>query len=439
MTKKYIFRKLSYVMIFLLVGNLSLQAQTVQIDFPHFAGKAYSFWVLQGDKKDTISVGILDKKGRATLKLPAKYSNYKGMSQWMLTDGGGLDLVINKENFTVGSSEEAPNESNIKYSGSPENTFLVRQFQKQRAIFAKIDAMRMATQAYGAKDPIYSVFEKELKNQEKMFEVLQTETAQNPLYAARFRQISDFLMGIGRKLYTTEDEKAKALNEFVTKELDIDVVYTSNNWNNTIEGWMDLQVNVIKDDTQLLADTQLILSRISSNEVYTAFAEKIVGLYIKNVKDSLLDDLSVTLKQSNKLVNPGSRLQRLTSGKIGQMAPKLVGFDKKFEGNKTVLVFYETGCGNCEREMQELKAKYFILKEKGVLLISIAADKEIPTYEKNASDFQWENKLCDYQGFDGQNFKNYGVIGTPTFIVIDENGKITGRYAQLKEVLPILE
>ncbi|MCL2652055.1 MAG: thioredoxin family protein, partial [Candidatus Azobacteroides sp.] len=70
---------------------------------------------------------------------------------------------------------------------------------------------------------------------------------------------------------------------------------------------------------------------------------------------------------------------------------------------------------------------------KGIRVISIAADHDENVFEYHAKDFPWTDKLCDYQGFEGNNFKNYGVVATPTIYLIDENGNIQGKFATLQE------
>jgi len=45
----------------------------------------------------------------------------------------------------------------------------------------------------------------------------------------------------------------------------------------------------------------------------------------------------------------------------------------------------------------------------------------------------WTEKLCDLKGFEGEYFKKYGVIGTPTIFVLDKDKTITGKYAHLSD------
>ena len=65
----------------------------------------------------------------------------------------------------------------------------------------------------------------------------------------------------------------------------------------------------------------------------------------------------------------------------------------------------------------------------------ISADKDKNIFENTTQQFPWSNKYCDFAGFEGDNFKNYGVIGSPTIYLIDENKIIEGRYARLEDAL----
>lgn len=65
--------------------------------------------------------------------------------------------------------------------------------------------------------------------------------------------------------------------------------------------------------------------------------------------------------------------------------------------------------------------------------MTAASDVDPAEYQKNADRFPWKKKFSDFRGQTGYNFISFGVIGTPTIFVIDENGIITGRYARLAD------
>lgn len=83
--------------------------------------------------------------------------------------------------------------------------------------------------------------------------------------------------------------------------------------------------------------------------------------------------------------------------------------------------------------MQLLKGNYPLIKEKGYEVVSVAADTNTDVYRNTAETFPWEAKYCDLKGFDSPDFKNFGIIGTPTFYVIDGKGIVQGRYARLQD------
>ncbi|UUF14472.1 MULTISPECIES: peroxiredoxin family protein [Flavobacterium] len=418
-----------------LLGLLSaaLQAQTINVHFSHYAGKQYIYMLEKGSKKDTIATGKLDTEGKTVLTIPAAKKGYAGISHFALTDGGGMDFIVNNENFTISCLEEQPNFENTKYTGSPENDFLNQKIKQQKAILDKVGFVQYGLNLYKKEEPIHAAFQKENENLQQQFTALRNETAKSTLYAARFIEIYRFLMGIGSSFNQTEEEKAKELNLFVKEKLDMQALYNSGFWNETIEGWADLQQKVIKDDAILLADTKQILSRIKSKEIYTAFTEKIVTVFTKEGKDDLVTAISEYAAKSGKLEKPSKKLTNtINAPVVGAKAPVLeTPSGKKTVNKKTLLFFYESGCNNCENEIHQLLGNYQIVKDKGYEVISIAADMTKNTGDGHDHAFPWAAQLCDYKGFAGPNFQTYAIIGTPTFFTIDEKGIITGKYARL--------
>lgn len=412
------------------------QSQTVQLDFKHFAGKEYTWLIVYGDKQDTVSTGKLDKVGKVTLQLPQKYKDYVGMSRFMLKEGGGLDLVINNENFTVRSSEAQPNESNIVYTGSPENEFLMQEATKQQKVLAKAELAAAGLQLYTKSDAIYPSFKTEQQALDLQFKTIQNETARSPLYAARFREFVNYLTNTGSSLTQAPEQKQQYLNAFVRAKLDLDALYTSNHWSNVLGQWFSTHVNVTKNDSLLIDDAQYMANRIKSNTIYTAFAEKVVVFMAKAGKDELMHSFGSYLSQSGRLVKPNHNVIAAMGGpEIGQQAPDLILPDGKQLAvkPKTLVFFYESGCNNCENEMLVFRGNYDVLKSKGYEVISIAADVDRDEYRKTIANFPWTQKYSDFKGHTGVNFATYAVVGTPTIFVIDDKGNVAGRYAKLVE------
>ncbi|WP_431242844.1 hypothetical protein ACQ9BO_24465 [Flavobacterium sp. P21] len=260
---------------FALLGFVAVaQAQTISVQFSRFAGKQYVYVLERGEKKDTISNGKLDEQGKAVFVIPKTQKGYAGISHFVLIDGGGMDFIVNKENFSVTCLEEQPNFENTKYTGSAENDFLNQKIKEQKVILDKVGFADYGFNLYKNDEPLYIAFQKEKENLRQQFTGLKKEIAKSTLYVARFVEIYQFLIGMGSSFDKTQEEKAKEFNLFVKEKLDMQVLYNSGFWNQTIEGWVNMQKEVLKDDVALLADAKQIMSRIKSKEVYARFYRK---------------------------------------------------------------------------------------------------------------------------------------------------------------------
>ncbi|MFV0539444.1 MAG: peroxiredoxin family protein [Dysgonomonas sp.] len=72
----------------------------------------------------------------------------------------------------------------------------------------------------------------------------------------------------------------------------------------------------------------------------------------------------------------------------------------------------------------------------GVRVVSLSSDHLKESFEKDKKHFPWadNDKLCDFQGFSGKNFLNYGIMSTPTFFLIDKDGIVIRRYALVADI-----
>jgi thiol-disulfide isomerase/thioredoxin len=101
----------------------------------------------------------------------------------------------------------------------------------------------------------------------------------------------------------------------------------------------------------------------------------------------------------------------------------------------TLLLFYQSDCGHCKTAIETLITNYKDLVAKGIKIISIAGDLDPAAYTKTAATLPWASKYRDVEGMRGINFKNYGVIGTPTMYILDRKGIILSNMATTTEVL----
>jgi hypothetical protein len=411
--------------LYLLTINLLLsvcgQAQftpKVQINLPHFANKPYVFYLMMGDSQDTIRSGVLDQEGKTVLTIPEQHQAFAGMSKWMIVGEGGLEIILNRENeFTVSCTEALPDINNIYYIGTAENEFLFAQYKKQEKVLGRADAITRASQLYDSpEDALYQTLKTERNRLYKQFAELQSATARSPFYSARIREMSNFLIGLGSRLDMTDDEIRNEQRAFVLSKVDFRQLYNSGLWGDVLDLWIGMETGW--GDSLLIADSRTMLARCTDQELHPKLVNKLIVLYNKYGKENLLPQLGV-----ENLIAPG------------HYAPKLRLQNAYIMPIESLVIFYESGCSNCETELVQLRANYRTLQEKGLRVISVAADQDEEIYRKNAALFPWPDAYCDYKGFSSENFTNYQVVGTPTIFVVDKAGMITGRFARLAEYL----
>jgi thiol-disulfide isomerase/thioredoxin len=443
---------------FLLFISFGGPAQTIYLEFPYFAGQTYEFTIFQGDTRIKLKEETIAKGGKVQLTIPDKHKSYKGMAQWYLTNsptGGGLDLIINNEDFSVTCLDSLPTAESIVYMNTQENIFDKSNYQKQQKLFEKHDAMLATKRAYEPKSEIYKLAEEEYTSIIKQYDTYSNDLKKSSLFAAKFRQIVNLTMGIGTIITLDENEKANNINEFIVNELDFSVLYTSNHWGGIINSWTEIQIKVFKDDTKMFADAITILNRIKSDNIYTDFVINLTKELTRAGKDDVLYALIPTIKNSKRLLNYDGVLnlfQQDLSGKAPDLT--IVTYNSTKEAKNqittviktadlkskfTLLVFYNSGCGPCEATMLGLVDNYKEMVSRGIKIISIAADTDEKVFKDTSVLHPWSDKYCDFQGANGINFKNYAVIGTPTMYLLDSKGIILSKMATISHILEFLK
>jgi thiol-disulfide isomerase/thioredoxin len=409
----------------------TLTAQIVEINFPYFGGKEYVFYLNKGIYNDTILSGTFGEDGHLTFTLPAKDKDYAGMVRWSLDKNEGPGFILNHEKFTINCSSPAPAENDIIFVNSVENNYLKDRIQQQRILYGKIDAIYRSKMAYTADDSLYLIFDKEFVRLKNLFAANQQELFGSNLYAAHYLRWIEFLNGISFRIFSSEEEEKEQEERkyFIQEELNMDLLYTSGLWNHIISSTFDLYSNKADFGKAMVKN----LERVHSQTVFESLANDLLTICQQYDWADAEEVIFPYLVSSGRIKNPTGRLRNvyeLTKVRPGTKAYPVSG--QKNLSN-TLLIFYESGCGNCTTQLEELKSRYSEIQKKGFRIISIAADTNKEVFDYHAKDFPWDDKIFNPDGFEGVDFKNYGVIGTPTIYVIDKKGIITGRYAQLKD------
>lgn len=376
----------------LLIGWLSLMniyAQKITISLPKEAGKEYSFTLNQGLRTDTVQKGVINSVGTITINIPDNYNGYTGIADLNIADGKPLKLIIHGENF---SADQLGNDE-LEFTNSRENNYL--------------------------SDVVKGV----------------NVEADTSLYASRFIDMMRYVQSLNAILYHNRGglyERSNALIYGVDK-LNMEDLYTSGLWYYGIDGILKLS-----GDQENFADNMVnILKRIKSEAVFEALSKDLVTITEQYGYDDAFDIIIPYILQSGRIKLPtGNLYTAFALAKIqkGSIIPEIVGLKKKMEKEKILLVFFQPDCPNCDAQMEKLMANYPEIEAKNIRIISISAGYDKTEYERDCKRFPWPDNICDFKGFAGANFINYGITSTPTFFLADKDHKLMKRFALVSDI-----
>lgn len=430
--KKYLLQVCILALFFLY--TTSIFAQSVGLYFSSHPNADLVLYLKQGTDKETIFSGKLDNKGQAEIRIPAVYKNHAGMATALIgTEGAQMDFILNGENMRMSCTEEHPHGGNVVFENSAENESLQRWFMGQSVLQQKLENLFYLQGLYKKEDSFYKSLENEKKSLESQLSAIENEIEKSGLYAAGFMRLHKFLANDIAPLVFADSARMAKTRSYITDTLDLQALYTSGLWFDVLNGSLALYDMQSPYHNEFVKDMAKLLSR-ADDKVYTGLAENLFAICESTGWNDLEEELAYFLINDGRIKEPTGKLKMLmTLFKLSKNSPAPELSQGKLSTGKTILVFYESGCGPCENEMQQLKGNYPLLKEKGYEVVSVSADTDEAVFRNTSESFPWEEKYCDLQGFKSPDFINYGVIGTPTFYVIDKTGIVQGRYSRLDD------
>ena len=430
---------------FIRFGLLHTSGQTIKFELPAQKGKTLYLIANKGMQQDTVFSGQISEKGDLIFTPPKDKPLLSGVVSLFIKPDIKLSFIYSSiENMILRCEDDNIYTQNSQFFNSPENDFIVTHFPEQMQLQEKIMFCEQGLSIYNENENLHKALKEEkdnLKQQLIAFESILQEKS-TKLYSARLMQIQVLMNNYSGRIQITSDPTDLALiKEYLLLHLDIETLYSSGFWFPAVNGMLGLYSKESPFYGQFGNDVAALLQKTKSQDVFLALTNDAAMICAQFGWNEDEIALSKYLVLSGRITDPQGRLKQMMAQykfEPGMPAPKIMGGKSQyidFGKSKTLVVFYESDCTHCTDELKLLSVNYQVFKEKGIEIVSIAADFNKDTFEKICKDLPWPTKLCDFKGFAGENFSNYSIMGTPTFFLIDNAGIIQGKYAGAGEIM----
>lgn len=440
---------------FIAFTAVDLSAQELALKLSQHPNKEAIIVAVHGLRKDTLGTVPLDQNGIGTLAFKTK-QHQTGLVNLTIKGKAYLsyDFVLSPtENPTLICDMEYVYAQNTKILNSPENECLNRWFDNAAQYKQQIGLNQELSKLYKTEEPFLKKLETEKQRVENLLQRLADTINQSTLFAGKYMQFKLAQEEKLAKVWESNEMKTIAKNFFT--QIDFDALYGSSMWFSIINSCMEVYTKESLYFGTFGADVASNLKRIKNQQVYEDLIDATISVTEKFSWTKDQDAIVAFIIKDNRIKNPTGKLEKIIQSyqlAIGKKSPDLtltnaVGNSTTttvlktdaLNSKYTLLLFYQSDCGHCETAIATLKTNYKDLVAKGIKIISIAGDLDPAAFTKTAASFPWAAKYRDVEGMNGVNFKNYGVIGTPTMYILDSKGMIVSKMATVADVLDFVK
>ena len=418
------------VFIILLLTQYATAQDTFKIlgHFPNFPNSTYELKGYEGMQQKTLSTAASKEEGKFTLTYPKEY---KGVAQLWMNGAYQVLLFLNKEDITL-HWEDLTNRDGLETNSQEYQAFLggMKTFQDSEAKLAGLHYLI----------PLYA---KDSLKQQVFIQELDTVAYAFPKYIKSLpeqRFVRQYLLARGlieQMPKTVETYKWRApahIAEFMA--VDVKALEHSGLYKELLQGYTNLVERFPTiEETNTILNTAIdkVIGDLKDNPTLQEEVGQMWFTYLESHSLSRpAEHLATLMLKDNHSLNEKSinLFEQYRKMAVGKTAPDIELNDKKLSQVKNkykLVVFGASWCPNCQADYPKLKEKYESLKKKydlEMVYISIDTDKSaFENYYKDAPFITY----CDTKGWNTQAAKDYYVMATPTYILLDKELKILSK------------
>lgn len=408
-------------------------AQAISGNLKHHAGQEFTFQGFDYYETKDLATTIADSLGNFTLHYPKEY---KGMALLKSQDKNSLVLLLGKEPFVTIQGTHITETDSLQFNATENATFFkyaIGQGYRTNALNAwkYLDKLYNMDKQFTEQKKVKKIIQKELQRIKETAQKLVNGLATDS-YLRWFIPYRKFIQEMPTIIRTETERIPASIALFRNTD------FNHANWKTSgvlkefieahyfmLENYKSLEENAVEMNLSSkaliynLKDNKELLNKVSK-ELFIYLEERSLYKASKYLAVELLTNHRKTLE-----LNVIKRLEKYGSLKIGNKAPNIQFADKKLSDYKqpVLLVFGVSDCAACKTEAVEMLKYYDAWKSKNVEVVYISLDTDKTVYEQAYKNAPWQ-MVNDFKGWKSEIVKSYAIYGTPTYFLLDAEGKI---------------
>jgi thiol-disulfide isomerase/thioredoxin len=199
-----------------------------------------------------------------------------------------------------------------------------------------------------------------------------------------------------------------------------------------------------KDEEYIMGALDSYLKRLVSNtQVYEASLSYIWDYMHQRAMEKVTEYLDVNYLSGSCIAENDEQLkERLLAYErlaVGSPAPDIIWGDHKkqrslneFKGSYTLIVFWASWCPHCAATLSGVHQ--YALKRENLQVLAIGLDEDVKAWTTATLQYPGWTHVQATEKWDSPIAQDYAVYATPTFYLLDYEGRMLGKAKNLPEI-----
>ncbi len=443
--------RLFFILLFVLMSNIVHAQQYFTGNLKAHAGQKISLSGFDYGKTIELDKNTIDSLGYFRLKYP---SNYKGMAVLKTQDNSSLFFALTEKEIQL-KGEFLRKPQTLSFKNSNENPVFWKYAKEQQIRTQALAAWKFLGPLYQSE----TLFIKQnktkelIKNEQQRIEKEDVRFLKNlsaKSYMFWFLPLRKLVQDMPAAVSRYPKRIPKYISAFRNINFKDKRFKNSGLYVQLIEGHYKMLENIGQPIDKMVAEmnlsTSYLINQFSRDKNgLNMMAKHLFHFLEKRSLFKASEFLALTLlERHDKQITPklANKFESYRKLKVGKIAPDIQLTPQRKLSNiqkTTLLVFVASWCPDCKLTNEQLFKYYpkWKANKKELEIIYVSVDTDKKAFDTVYANAPWK-VYADFKGWESQAVKDYHVIGTPSFFLLDKNRKIISRPKSIAQIDAIL-